>query len=649
MLAFFYREYIIFLKTVPGATPGADTAASPDGVFMDFFEIEPGDPIEEMRSCRRWRRHYGTDKFLLLYPQKTLFDALSDSEQKDPSACAIDFEGTRISYKKLKKMAVAAGSGFYALGIRPGDAVTLSLPNIPQALYCFYGLSMIGAVPAMIHPLSSENEILQYMRLSRSKAVVTADMFFGKNYRAASDYREETGKKIVTVVTSIGDGLSRVKGPAYELVNKSRISEKTLPADALSWKKFIANGIGAAKKASKTADRAEGSAKNFSEIFAERIEYNYRTGKKQDDTAVILFSGGTTGEPKGIMLTDLNLNALAIETRTAGVETIKPDFKMLSVMPLFHGFGLGIGIHMPIYYGVRCVLMPRFSIEGYAKILRKKKPNFIPGVPTLFEALLRSKQLEKADLSFLVGVYSGGDTLLPELKDRVDDFLRKHNASVEIREGYGTTECVTASCLTPRMGGKRGSIGIPYPDHYYDIVKPGTTESLPPNTEGEIVLRGPLVMKGYIDNEKETAEALRLHKDGRIWLHTGDLGTIDEDGFVYFKQRLKRLIVTSGYNVYPSAVENVVCTHPDVDSCCVIGIKDDYKMEKVKAFVVLKSGVTPSEALKNEIREFCKKRMMKISVPSVIEFRESLPKTPVGKVDYRALEKEEEQKKGQPE
>ena len=615
----------------------AETDSLPDS---GFFDIESGSPEEEALSRERWRRHYGTDKFLLLYPKKTLFEALADSEERDPSACAIDFEGTKISYKKLREMAALAGRSFYALGIRPGDAVTVSLPNIPQALYCFYGLSMIGAVPAMIHPLSSENEILQYVRLSKSRAVVTADMFFGKNYRAAAQYGEASGRKIVTVVTSIGDGLSRAKGLAYELVNKARIPSGKIPPGALGWRQFLALGSRYGADAARGENAAHGEAAAHRKAASESIEYNYRTGKKPDDTAVILFSGGTTGEPKGIMLTDLNLNALAVETRTAGVESIRPDYKMLSVMPLFHGFGLGIGIHMPIYYGVRCILMPRFSIEGYAKILRKKKPNFIPGVPTLFEALLRSKQLEKTDLSFLVGVYSGGDTLLPELKDRVDDFLAKHNASVQIREGYGTTECVTASCLTPRKGARRGSIGIPFPDHYYDIVKPGTVDPLPPGSEGEIVLRGPLVMKGYIDNEKETAEALRIHKDGKIWLHTGDLGMMDEDGFVYFKQRLKRLIVTSGYNVYPSAVENVVCAHPDVDSCCVIGIKDDYKMEKVKAFVVLKSGAVPSDALKNDIRAFCKERMMKIAVPSVIEFRESLPKTPVGKVDYRALEKE---------
>ena len=279
-----------------------------------------------------------------------------------------------------------------------------------------------------------------------------------------------------------------------------------------------------------------------------------------------------------------------------------------------------------------------YLYKNLYKILRTKKPNFIPGVPTLFEALLRTKTLEKTDLSFLRGVFCGGDTLPPDLKDRVDDFLKNHGAKVQIREGYGTTECVTASCLTPKDYNKRGSIGIPFPDTYYMITKTGTTEPAATGEEGEICLRGPSVMLGYANDEAETANALRRHDDGLVWLHTGDLGYMDDEGFLYFRQRLKRLIITSGYNIYPTQVEAVISSHPAVHLCCVIGVKDSYKMERVKAFVMVRPGFEAGDELADDIKRYCRERMIKVAVPKEIEFREDLPRTLVGKVDYRKLE-----------
>ena len=317
---------------------------------------------------------------------------------------------------------------------------------------------------------------------------------------------------------------------------------------------------------------------------------------------------------------------------------------MLSVMPIFHGFGLGIGIHTALVGGAKCILVPNFNIKTYAKLLKTKHPNFIPGVPTLFEALLRTQDLEDLDMSFLMGVFSGGDSLSVELKHKVDAFLRAHKAKVQIREGYGTTECVTASCLTPVDYARDGSIGIPFPDTYYKIVAPGTTDEVPSGTEGEICICGPTVMSGYLDNPEETVQTLRRHADGHIWLHTGDLGSMDADGFVYFRQRIKRMIITSGYNVYPSQLENIIDGHEKVLISCVIGVKDPYKMQRVKAFVVLRPGYEPSEAIRQELFAYCRERIAKYAMPYEIEFRDELPKTLVGKVAYRVLEEEEEAK-----
>ena len=360
-----------------------------------------------------------------------------------------------------------------------------------------------------------------------------------------------------------------------------------------------------------------------------------------NDCASILYSGGTTGTTKGIMLSNLNFNALGLQTIAASGFAPIDGMKMLSVMPVFHGFGLGIGIHTALIGGACCILVPQFNVKTYADLLIKKQPNIIPGVPTLFEALLRAEKLENADLSCLKGVFCGGDSLSIELKKKVDEFLKAHNASVQIRQGYGLTECVTASCLTPKDYNRVGSIGVPFPDTYYKIVKPGTTDEVDPNVEGEICISGPSVMLCYMNNESETANTLRRHADGRIWMHSGDLGKMDEDGFVYFSQRIKRMIITSGYNVYPGQLENIIDGHEKVLLSCVIGVKDPYKIQKVKAFVVLRPNYEPSDAIKQELFDYCRGQIAKYAMPYDIEFRTELPKTLVGKVAYRVLEEEE--------
>ena len=361
---------------------------------------------------------------------------------------------------------------------------------------------------------------------------------------------------------------------------------------------------------------------------------------KFDDCGAILYSGGTTGTTKGIMLSNLNFNALGLQTIAASGYGTIVGMKMLSVMPVFHGFGLGIGIHTALIGGATCILIPQFNVKTYAQTLIKQKPNIIPGVPTLFEALLRSEDLQGQDLSFLKGIFSGGDSLPQELKKKVDAFLKEHGCSEQIREGYGTTECVTASCLTPKDYARPGSIGVPFPDVYYKIVAPGTTEEVEPNTEGEICLSGPTVMMGYMDNPEETASTLRRHYDGRIWLHTGDLGHMDQDGFIYFRQRIKRMIITSGYNVYPGQLENVLDGHDKVLLSCVIGVKDTYRGQRIKAYVVPMPGIEPSEELKQEILAYCSDKIAKYAMPRELEFRTELPKTLVGKVAYRVLEEE---------
>ncbi|MDY2558659.1 MAG: AMP-binding protein, partial [Candidatus Faecousia sp.] len=505
----------------------------------------------------------------------------------------------------------AAAKGLYKIGIRQGDKVTICMANTPQALDCFYALNYLGAIPNMIHPLSAAQEIAFYLNFSKSKAILTLDQFYYKVAGILPQLEHPTEILIARVAEELPLPLSVL----YPMTKGARAIKKLPKTGYTLWQDMVKAGKDVALEPEK------GTC---------------------EDCGAILYSGGTTGTTKGIMLSNLNFNALALQTIAASGFTMEEisDMKMLSVMPVFHGFGLGIGIHTPLIAGGTCVLIPQFNVKTYAHTLVKQKPNLIPGVPTLFEALLRAEDLENADLSFLRGIFSGGDSLSPELKKKVDAFLHEHGCTQQIREGYGTTECVTASCLTPKDYARKGSIGVPFPDTYYKIVAPGTTTEVDPNTEGEICVSGPTVMIGYMDNMEETLHTLRRHHDGRIWLHTGDLGYMDQDGFVYFRQRIKRMIVTSGYNVYPSQLENIIDANEKVLLSCVIGVKDPYRVQRVKAYVVPMPGVEPTEELKQEILTYCASRIAKYAMPREIEFRKELPKTLVGKVAYRVLEEE---------
>ena len=558
-----------------------------------------------------WLRFYGDMPKTLDYPKRTIYQIVRDAARTYPKNVAYEFMNKETTYAAFMARIERTAKALVALGIRREDRVTICMPNCPQAVDTFYALNRIGAVSNMIHPLSAPSEIAFYLNFSHSKAILTLDQFYPK----IEEIRAQLEAPVKVIVAQIKDELPAPLNLLYPMTKAARKVPK-LPkgGDYVRWNEFLRG--------------------------ADKVRELPPDDRPCTEGASILYSGGTTGTTKGILLSSYNFNATALQTIAASGTKNISKMKMLSVMPVFHGFGLGIGIHTALVGGARCILVPQFNVKTYANLLIKKKPNFIPGVPTLFEALLRTNLLEDADLSFLVGMFSGGDSLSIELKRKVDEFLKQHNANIQIREGYGTTECVTASCLTPKDYARSGSIGIPFPDTYYKIVTPGTEEEVEPNIEGEICISGPSVMMCYVDNPEETAQTLRRHADGRIWVHTGDLGTMDADGFIYFRQRIKRMIITSGYNVYPSQLENIIDAHEKVLISCVVGVKDKYKMQKVKAFVVLRPGVEPTEEVRQELMEHCRKHIAKYAMPYEIEFRSDLPKTLVGKVAYRVLEEE---------
>ncbi len=566
-------------------------------------------PEEQITAKTPWKDYLGGVPMHLQYFEGSMFEALQKIAEQYPDYTAFEFMGRRTSYRKMINSIEECAKALKTIGVRENDKVTIALPNCPQAIYMFYAVNLVGAIANMIHPLSAEKEIEFYLNESESVTAITLDQFYDKFERV----RKNT-KVVNMIIASVKDELSPPIRAGYMLTAGRKIEK--IPADApvIMWKDFIR--------------------------MQRHCFYNYRVSRKGSDPAVILYSGGTTGTTKGILLTNMNFNALASQI-VATNPMFHPGDRMLAAMPLFHGFGLGVCIHSMLAKGGHCVLIPRFTPKTYARAITRSRCNFIAGVPTLYEALLRLPDMDNADLSCLKGVFSGGDSLTPELKKKLDKFLYDHNAVVQVREGYGTTETVTACCLTPPHMFKEGSIGVPFPDTYIKIVKPDTEEELPYGEEGEILLAGPTVMKEYIRHPEETAKTLRHHADGLDWIYTGDLGVMDDEGFIYFKGRAKRMIVTSGYNVYPAAVENIIDALDFVQMSCVIGVPDPYKMQKVKAFVMLRPGVPASEETKEKILAHCREHIAKYAMPYEIEFRAELPKTLVGKVAYRVLEEEE--------
>ena len=559
-----------------------------------------------------WADHLGGLPLHLDYFEGSMFDAVKKIADQYPDNVAFDFMGSPTTYRRLIQQVEQCAKALKTIGVREGDKVTIAMPNCPQAIFMFYAVNLVGGIANMIHPLSAEKEIEFYLNESESVTAITLDQFYDK----FENVRQNT-KVVNIIIASVKDELSKPIKAGYMLTEGRKIRKIPDDAPVIRWKDFMR--------------------------LSRACFYNYAVPRKGDDPAVILYSGGTTGTTKGIVLTNRNFNALGQQV-IATNPMFRVGDKMLAAMPLFHGFGLGVCIHTMLSQGGRCILIPRFTAQSYAKQITKYKCNFIAGVPTLYEALLRLPSMEGADLSCLKGVFSGGDSLSIELKKKFDKFLYDHKAVIQVREGYGTTETVTACCLTPVNMYKEGSIGLPFPDTYIKIVKPGTDEELPYGEEGEILLAGPTVMKEYMNHPQETAETLRTHSDGLTWVYTGDLGTMDSEGFIYFRGRAKRMIISSGYNVYPGQIENILDAHEFVQMSCVIGVPDTYRMQKVKAFVMLKPGVEASDATREELLAYCRKHIAKYAMPYDIEFRDELPKTLVGKVAYRVLEEEELQR-----
>jgi long-chain acyl-CoA synthetase len=558
-----------------------------------------------MPDDRPWLRFYGSVPPRLDYPQVTLYEAVVRTAQRAPDALAWDFLDTTATYRQLIESIDACASALAALGLGQGDRILISMPTSPQGVIAFYAANKLGAVAALIHPLSTAPEIEHYLTASRARIALTLDAFYDRFASIRPTPALET-----LLLARIPDYLSPVKRLGFWLAKGRKIPN--VPRDPrVRW---------------------------WSELMGKPHPAAARAGTTTDDAAAILFSGGTTGTPKGIVLSNRNLIAEGMMAAAWG--GMREGHSILAILPLFHGFGLGVCVNAAFMAGGKSILVPLFDAKVVAKLMRTKRPNLLVGVPTLYDALTRDPSLARVDLSCLRACFSGADTLPRPVKERFEALVKARGGSARLLEGYGLTEAVTAIIATPLTEYREGSIGVPFPDMLAKVCRPDPTEAVPPGEEGEICVSGPAVMLGYLDDPEATRQTLRVHADGRTWLHTGDLGKMDADGFLYFTVRLKRMIKSSGFNVYPAQVEAVLHQHPLVAEACVAGVPDPAQVERVKAFVVLKDPTHAGADAERELIEFCRERLIKWSCPREVELRTELPKTRVGKIDYRALVQE---------
>ena len=577
-------------------------------LLRDFFT-----KIFKKKHDEPWLAYYSKEERKIKFTDKTIYEYLKDSVGVDTDFIALNYFGTRISYNELFLRIEQASRSLRSLGVKPGDVVTICMPNTPEAIISFYACNNIGAVADMVHPLSSQEQIKLYLNESKSRFLIMLD----SNYEKYKDVLPDT-LVYKTVFVSPKESMPPLLSVGYTLTRGLKVKKpKLTDIDYLTWKEFLLKGV------------------NYNKPFENKM--------KSKDLAVILHSGGTTGKPKGIMISNYSFNA---ESQQGGVNVceVRPKDKILTILPIFHGFGLNICIHCPLCLKVETIIMPEYDAGRFSKIMKELKPNVLAGVPTLWEGMMGNKKLENVDLSQLKYIISGGDFLSIPMEKKMNNFLHSHGANINITKGYGMTESVAATSYTFDGTNEPGSIGIPMVGNSFTICNPDTLEELKYGEEGEICVNGPTVMMGYLNNQEETDNVLKKHKDGKIWLHTGDLGYITPDGIIFFTGRLKRMIVSSGFNVYPNIIEEVIEKHPDVSKCCVIGIPHKYKMRVAKAFVVLEKGVKPTPKIKKELIDLCKKNLAAYSLPKEYEFRDSLPKTLYNKINYKELEKEEEEK-----
>lgn len=589
-----------------------------------------GPPVGNLSIDKPWLQFYSDEELMADMPEESIYDYIKKRNEDNLEHVALDYYGTKITYRDLFDNIDKAEKMFVNNGVKPGDIVSMSVPTTPETIYMFYALNKMGAVANMIDPRVSAEQMHDYITEVDSKLFVGIDLYDKKFKKALKGTSVE--KTIL-----ISAGASMPKGPMKGVTSVLSVFKTELDHEipTSTYKKEIEK--------------------------AQDVKLPAPVDVKADDVVVIVHTGGTTGKSKGVQLTNKNLNASSLQAEHTGYN-LTPDDRWLNIMPPFIAYGVGNGLHLPLSVGMEVILIPRFDPRKFADYIIKYRPNEMAGVPSHYENLIKDPKLKDFDLSFLKAPIVGGDSMNPELEKETTEFLRTHGCKSGVLKGYGMSEASAAVSLPTTTGeNKLKSVGVPFSrttisifdyelddneremfpiDDYYQELGPGKI--------GQICMTGPNTMAGYYNNQEETDNVLRIHSDGKIWVHSGDLGYMDESGRVFVLDRMKRIIVRhDGFKIFPSIIRDIVAANPAVKLCEVIGVRDESHVQGKlpKVFIVLKEEYQDkADNVIHQLNRECNEKLSEYYLPITFDVKEELPLTLIGKVDYKALEKEEEEK-----
>lgn len=552
-----------------------------------------------------WLKHYPPQiPHTLTYEETSLQQLLKNTAEKYPNKIAIHFNGKELSYQELYDSALKFAGYLQKIGIQKGDRVAIMLPNTPQSVISFYGVMMAGGIVVQTNPMYTERELAFQMKDSGAKAIVALDILFPRIKKIQGETELEH-----IIITAIKDYLPFPKNLVYPFIQKKQYGYSVKVEH-------------------------KGNDHLFTEIMKHpALQEPIMNINFEEDLAILQYTGGTTGFPKGVMLTHKNLIANTKMCQAWLYKCREGEEIVLGALPFFHVYGMTTVMILSILQASKMVLIPKPDPEVLLKTIQSQRPTMFPGAPTMYIGMLNHPELSKYDLSSIDSCISGSAPLPVEVQEQFERLT-----GGKLVEGYGLTESSPVTHANLLWDGERvkGSIGLPWPDTLAEIRSVETGEPLSVGEIGELVVKGPQVMKGYWNRPEETQEVL---KDG--WLHTGDMGYMDEEGYFYIVDRKKDMIIASGYNIYPREIEEVLYEHPAVKEVVVAGVPDPYRGETVKAYIVLKEGTTVTE---DELNKFARKNLAAYKVPRKYEFRDELPKTTVGKILRRQLVEEEKRK-----
>lgn len=560
-----------------------------------------------------WLKYYSEEAIKTKMPECTMYEYLWQSNKDHFENTALRYFDRKISFGEMFDNIEKAAKAFTALGLKKGDIIIMATVTTPETVYAFYALNRLGVIPNMVDPRTNTEGIREYIREVDAKIVLTLNVAYPKIEKAIVGTNVEK-----VIVTSPADSLPPVKRMLFSFSEKVKGITYNFAENCVVWKQFIENG---------------------SNITAKDMPY------EKDLCCVIVHTGGTTGMPKGVILSNENVNALVLQSILTGID-MKREHTWMDIMPPFIAYGIGMGLHLPLVIGMETILIPSFEAEKFDELLLKHKPIHMVGVPSYWGVIINSKKLAKKDLSYIIAPTVGGDTMDATLERNANAFLKEHGCRYPVTKGYGMTEVCAGVSGTVDANNEIGSVGVPFVKTVISVFDPETGEELKYNEQGEVCISGPSVMLGYYENETATNAIMRVHKDGSVWIHSGDIGYMNEKGSLYIVDRVKRMIVRyDGFKVFPSLIEKTVDRNENVITSCAVGIADtSHSQGKLPiVFAVLNSGAD-AKKVKADLFELCKKELPEYARPVDFVFIDKMPLTPIGKVDYRALEKEAEKK-----